>query len=143
MNETFLLIYPFPCLCIPRIHVPLNHLQAGILTSKGGKTSHAAVVARGWGKPCICGASELDVYEAEEVMEVKATGEKFKAGDIISLNGSTGECIRGALEMKAPSLGGDLGVILGWCDEQKNVMKVFANADSGGDSAQAATHRTE
>ena len=127
-------------MCIPRIHVPLNHLQAGILTSKGGKTSHAAVVARGWGKPCICGASDLDVYEAEEVMEVKATGEKFKAGDIISLNGSTGECIRGALEMKAPSLGGYLGVILGWCDEQKNVMKVFANADSGGDSAQAAKH---
>ena len=76
--------------------------SSGILTSKGGKTSHAAVVARGWGKPCVCGAHGLDVFEAEEEVTVKATEQTFKAGDIISLNGSTGECVSGAIDMKAP-----------------------------------------
>jgi len=114
--------------------------SAGILTSKGGKTSHAAVVARGWGKPCVCGCVDLEVDEANESFLVKTTGEIFKAGDTISINGSTGEVIRGAMEMKAPALEGELEVILEWCDEQENVLKVYANADSGKDSAVAAKH---
>jgi len=112
--------------------------SAGILTSKGGKTSHAAVVARGWGKPCVVGCSDLLINEKNETATVKSTGETFQAGDVISLNGSTGEIIRGAFPTETPDLGGDLGVILGWADEQEGAMKVMANADSGKDAAKAA-----
>mmetsp|Transcript_50576 Transcript_50576/g.93508 ORF Transcript_50576/g.93508 Transcript_50576/m.93508 type:complete len:925 (-) Transcript_50576:171-2945(-) len=113
---------------------------AGILTARGGMTSHAAVVARGWGKPCVCGCSDLDVSETQRTVTVKSTGELFKAGDTISINGSTGETIRGPIDMEVPSLGGDLGVIMDWADAQPGAMKVMANADSGPDAAQAAGH---
>lgn len=101
-------------------------------------TSHAAVVARGWGKPCVCGCSDIVVSEINETVTVKNTGEVFKAGDVISINGGTGEVIRNAIEVKTPSLKGDLSVLLGWADQEEGVMKVLTNADSGPDAAQAA-----
>ena len=63
---------------------------AGILTARGGMTSHAAVVARGWGKPCVCGCSDIIVSEVNETVPVKETNKVFKAGDIISINETTG-----------------------------------------------------
>jgi len=113
---------------------------AGILTARGGMTSHAAVVARGWGKPCICGCSDLEVSETQKTVTIKSTGEVFKAGDVISINGSTGEVIRGTIPMETPTLEGNLGIIMDWADAQPGAMKVMANADSGPDAAQAASH---
>lgn len=74
-------------------------------------TSHAAVVARGWGKPCVCGCSDIVVSEVNETVTVKDTNKVFRAGDVISINGATGEVISAAIEVKTPSLKGDLGVL--------------------------------
>ena len=109
----------------------------GILTSRGGVTSHAAVVARGWGKPCVCGCDELDIDGDNNTMTIKSTGEVFKAGDIISINGSTGEVIRGAIPTEPPALDGDFGTLLGWADAVQDSCTVMANADSGPDATKA------
>jgi len=111
---------------------------AGIVTARGGMTSHAAVVARGWGKPCVCGCSDIAVSEVNETLTIKGTNEVFKGGDIISVNGATGEVIRGNIEVNTPTLGGGLGLLLSWADQEEGVMKVLANADSGPDAMQAA-----
>eukprot|EP00985_Skeletonema_marinoi_P002500 scaffold1033_cov141-Skeletonema_marinoi.AAC.29 len=111
---------------------------AGIVTARGGMTSHAAVVARGWGKPCVCGCSDIVVSEVNDTLTIKETNEVFTAGDIISLNGTTGEVIRGGIEVNTPTLGGGLGLLLSWADQEEGVMKVLANADSGPDAMQAA-----
>jgi len=107
----------------------------GILTSRGGVTSHAAVVARGWGKPCVCGCDEFD--SEVNTMMVKSTGEIFKEGGVISLNRSTGEVIRGAIQKTEASLDGDFDMLLSWADEVEDACTVMANADSGPDSARA------
>lgn len=109
----------------------------GILTSRGGVTSHAAVVARGWGKPCVCGCDDLDINEEKKTMTVIKTGEVLREGDMISINGSTGEVIRGAIEKSEPALDGAFGTVLGWADEVGDKCKVMANADSGPDAAKA------
>jgi pyruvate, orthophosphate dikinase len=110
----------------------------GILTSRGGVTSHAAVVARGWGKPCICGCDDLDIDEEAGTMTIKSTGEVFKEGDIISLNGSTGEVIRKPISTESAIQDGDFGTLLAWADSVNDACKVMANADSGADAAKAA-----
>jgi pyruvate, orthophosphate dikinase len=109
----------------------------GILTSRGGVTSHAAVVARGWGKPCVCGCDQLEIDAHNGTMIVKGTGEVFKEGDIISINGSTGEVLRVAIAMTAPTLAGSFGEILGWADAVDDSLKVMANADTGPDAKKA------
>ena len=109
----------------------------GILTSRGGVTSHAAVVARGWGKPCVCGCDSLEINEEKLTMTVKKTGEVFREGDTISINGSTGEVIRVAIETSEPTFEGAFGTVLGWADEVGDKCKVMANADSGPDAAKA------
>jgi pyruvate,orthophosphate dikinase len=110
----------------------------GILTSQGGVTSHAAVVARGWGKPCVCGCHSLEIDEETKTMTVSETGEVFKEGDVISLNGATGEVIRIAIETSAATLNGDFDRLLSWADAVPDVCKVLANADSGPDATKAA-----
>lgn len=110
----------------------------GVLTARGGMTSHAAVVARGWGKPCICGCGELEIDEHAKTMTVQSTGEVFKEGDVISLNGSTGEVIRIPIETSTAAVGGDLGIVLGWADAVEDVCGVMTNADSSIDAAKAA-----
>jgi pyruvate,orthophosphate dikinase len=95
------------------------------------------VVARGWGKPCVCGCNSLEIDEETKTMTVKETGEVFKEGDIISLNGATGEVIRVAIETSAATLNGDFGKLLSWADAVPDVCKVLANADSGPDAAKA------
>lgn len=112
--------------------------SAGILTQRGGMTSHAAVVARGWGKPCICGCGDLEIDEEAQTVTFKSTSKTFKAGDIISLNGSTGEVIGAEISTSEPSLDGDFGTVLAWADEVKDSMKVMTNADSGADAEKAS-----
>lgn len=109
----------------------------GILTSRGGVTSHAAVVARGWGKPCICGCEELEIDAERKTMTVKSTGEVFKEGDLMSLNGSTGEVIRIPIELESAQQDGDFGQLLAWADAVEDTCKVLANADSGPDATKA------
>ena len=107
---------------------------AGILTARGGMTSHAAVVARGMGKCCVSGAGELNIdYKARTI---KVNGYEIKEGDWISLNGSTGEVYLGQVATQDADLSGDFGELLDWAGKYAT-MKVRANADTPRDAAQA------
>ncbi len=106
----------------------------GILTSRGGMTSHAAVVARGWGKPCVAGAGDVVIDYKSKTFT--AGGVTVKEGDWISINGSTGEVILGEQSLVPPSLSGDFATFMEWVDEFRD-MKVRTNADSPADAAKA------
>ncbi len=106
----------------------------GILTARGGMTSHAAVVARGMGKCCVAGCSACLVNEKEKVMKIGDT--EYKEGDFISLNGSTGAVYEGEVATVAPELSGDFGQIMEWADDIRT-MKVRTNADTPTDAKQA------
>jgi pyruvate,orthophosphate dikinase len=113
----------------------------GILTSRGGMTSHAAVVTRGMGKCCVAGAGDVDVDEKAREMRVK--GQSFKAGDWISLDGTTGRIIKGKLNTLDPSPDDpELLKFMGWADPYRT-MKVRANADIPRDAIQARTFGAE
>lgn len=103
---------------------------AGILTARGGQTSHAAVVARGWGKPCVCGVAGLAVDEAGKVGTLGDF--TFRAGDPLTINGSTGEVIAGAETVVAPAVEGGLATLLEWADAARR-LGVRANADTPDD----------
>ena len=110
------------------------HAAEGILTSRGGMTSHAAVVARGWGKPCVCGCEALQIDEKRGVVTVVATHQEFKAGAYISINGTTGEVIKGAQPVQKPSSeSGDLATLFKWVDARRR-LKVYTNADTPEDA---------
>ena len=106
----------------------------GILTARGGMTSHAAVVARGMGKCCVAGAGELHVDEFEHT--VRVGDDVYKADDVISIDGSTGAIYAGNLETQPPQLEGAFGEFMGWVDEFRQ-MKVRTNADTPRDVSQA------
>lgn len=106
----------------------------GILTARGGMTSHAAVVARGMGKCCVSGAGSLKIDYKARTMITK--GKTFKEGDWISLNGSTGEVIDGKVETKDPELSGNFGKLMNLCDKYTR-MHVRTNADTPKDSVVA------
>ena len=107
---------------------------AGILTARGGMTSHAAVVARGMGKCCVSGAGELDIdYKARTI---KVNGYTIKEGDWISLNGSTGEVYLGQVATREANLDGDFGKLMDLASKY-SVLKVRANADTPRDAQQA------
>jgi len=106
----------------------------GILTARGGMTSHAAVVARGMGKCCVAGCSEIRVDETNRKMEVG--GVVYKEGDFISLNGSDGTVYEGKIKTVIPELSGDFGIVMEWADEIRT-LKVRANADNPKDATQA------
>lgn len=112
----------------------------GILTARGGMTSHAAVVARGWGKTCVCGCAELAVDEAAG--ELHVGGVTLREGDWLSLNGSTGEIIRGKAELSPPAMSQDLGRFMSWVDDRRD-LKVLANADTPEDAAAARDNGAE
>ncbi|MBE0478313.1 pyruvate, phosphate dikinase [Candidatus Aerophobetes bacterium] len=103
----------------------------GILTSRGGMTSHAAVVARGMGKPCIAGCEAIKVDEAKAMFTVN--GVVFKEGDYITIDGSLGQVIKGQVSTIEPKLGEEFKELLGWADEVR-VMGVRANADTPDDA---------
>jgi pyruvate,orthophosphate dikinase len=99
----------------------------GVLTARGGMTSHAAVVARGMGKPCVCGAGALKIDAKAGTMSV--AGRTWRAGGVITLDGSTGEVLDGRVPMLQPELTGEFGTLMGWADGLRR-MKVRANAET-------------
>ena len=116
-------------------------VAAGILTSRGGMTSHAAVVTRGMGKCCVAGAGDIHVDEKKR--EMTAKGQVFKAGDWISLDGTTGRVIKGKLgTLEASPDDPELNKLMGW-SEPFRTMKVRANADIPRDAIQARAFGAE
>ena len=112
----------------------------GILTSHGGKTSHAAVVARGMGKPAVCGAEALKINAARR--EFTVDGTRVREGDLISIDGTTGRVVLGEVDLVEPKLSGDFETLLSWADNARQ-LKVRANADDGPSAAQARTFGAE
>jgi pyruvate,orthophosphate dikinase len=110
------------------------HAAEGILTTRGGMTSHAAVVARGMGKPCVSGAGSLRVDYAGGSMT--AGGQTFKKGDYITVDGSTGQVLAGKIEMIEPQLSGEFATLIGWADKVRK-LGVRANADTPADAKAA------
>ncbi len=109
-------------------------MSEGILTARGGMTSHAAVVARGMGKCCISGSSDIEINENEGFCLIR--GEKYKEGDFISLDGSTGEVFKGELKLVPPDLSGDFRKVMEWANKNRK-LKIRTNADTPKDSAKA------
>ena len=116
------------------------YASQGILTSRGGKTSHAAVVARGAGKPCVCGAEALHIDLGQRRFTVGDT--TVEEGDVIAIDGSTGRVAVGDVPLVQPELSGDLEKILRWADGIRR-LKVRTNADNPEDSAKARSFGAE
>jgi pyruvate, orthophosphate dikinase len=116
------------------------HAAAGILTARGGMTSHAAVVARGMGRPCVVGASSVTVDVDRETLA--ANGTLLHKGDLITIDGSTGEIIKGRLPMREPELSTDFTKLMQWADGFRR-LKVRANADTPADVRQARAFGAE
>ncbi|MFS8543539.1 MAG: pyruvate, phosphate dikinase [Limnochordales bacterium] len=110
------------------------HAAVGILTSRGGMTSHAAVVARGMGKCCVAGASELRVDEEKKQLTIN--GRVFKEGDWLTINGSTGQVIAGQVKLVEPELSGYFARLMEWADKYR-ALRVRTNADTPADAARA------
>nr|WP_260583863.1 pyruvate, phosphate dikinase [Sphingopyxis sp. PET50] len=107
------------------------HAAKGILTARGGMTSHAAVVARGMGRPCVSGAGGLSIDSTARVLRV--AGRELQEGDIITLDGSTGEVMAGEVPTLLPELVGDFGTLMAWADKVRR-MKVRTNAETPQDA---------
>ncbi len=103
------------------------HAARGIVTARGGMTSHAAVVARGMGRPCVCGINELSIDDKAGTFT--ARGRVFRAGEIITIDGSKGEVLDGAVAMIEPELTGDFQTLMAWADKVRR-LKVRANAET-------------
>jgi pyruvate,orthophosphate dikinase len=116
------------------------HAAEGILTTRGGMTSHAAVVARGMGKPCVSGAGSLRVDYAAGTMV--AGGQSFKKGDHITVDGSTGQVLAGKVDMVQPELSGEFATLIGWADKVRR-LGVRANADTPADAKAAVRFGAE
>ncbi len=106
----------------------------GILTARGGMTSHAAVVARGMGKCCVAGCSDLFIDEGK--LEFYAAGNRYAEGDFITLNGSTGDVLKGQVSLIQPELSGQFGILMEWADEART-LDVRTNADTPEDTKTA------
>ena len=116
------------------------HAAEGILTTRGGMTSHAAVVARGMGKPCVSGAGSLRVDYAAGTMT--AGGQSFNKGDFITVDGSTGQVLAGKVDMIEPQLSGEFSTLIGWADKVRK-LGVRANADTPADAKAAVRFGAE
>src|SRR5215213_6086323 len=110
------------------------HLAKGILTSTGGKASHAAVVARGWGKPCVVGCEAIKIDEAKQTITV--AGQTVKAGEFVTINGTTGDVMIGQVPTVAPTMTGDFATLMTWADKARK-LKIRTNADTPADAAKA------
>ena len=110
------------------------HASQGILTVRGGMTSHAAVVARGMGTCCVSGCGEIKIDEEAKTFELG--GYTFKEGDYISLDGSTGKIYKGDIKTNEAEIGGNFGRIMGWADKYRT-LSVRTNADTPADTAKA------
>ena len=98
-----------------------------ILTSTGGPTSHAAVVARGWGKPCVVGASQIDINYAKQEFDVNGT--RVSRGDWLTIDGTTGQVILGDAPLIDPELGAEFHQLMQWADQHRR-LRVRTNADT-------------
>jgi len=107
------------------------HAAEGVLTTRGGMTSHAAVVARGMGKPCVSGAGSIRIDYAKATMSVAGT--TFRKGDMITIDGTTGQVIAGKVDMERAELSGDFAIVMQWADERRR-MQVRANAETLADA---------
>ncbi|MBX9707699.1 MAG: pyruvate, phosphate dikinase [Caulobacteraceae bacterium] len=103
------------------------HAARGIVTARGGMTSHAAVVARGMGRPCVSGAGEIHIDEKAGTFT--ARGRTFRAGEVVTIDGSKGEVLDGAVAMIEPELTGDFQTLMGWADGVRR-LRVRANAET-------------
>jgi pyruvate,orthophosphate dikinase len=110
------------------------HAAAGILTTRGGMTSHAAVVARGMGRPCVCGAGALRIDAKAGTMTV--AGQTLRKGDVITIDGGKGEVLKGRVKMRQPELSGDFAQVMQWADAARS-LAVRANADTPREARQA------
>ena len=116
------------------------HAAEGILTARGGMTSHAAVVARGMGKPCVSGAGGIRIdYTAGEL---RVPGHTFTKGDVITIDGSTGQVLLGSVAMQRPELSGSFGHLMEWADELRR-MDVRTNAETPADAKSARSFGAE
>ncbi len=116
------------------------HAAAGILTTRGGMTSHAAVVARGMGRPCVVGASAVVIDLERETLA--AGGVLLHKGDVVTIDGSTGQIIRGRVPMRQPKLSEDFATLMKWADGFRR-MRIRANADTPADARQARAFGAE
>ena len=110
------------------------HAARGILTARGGMTSHAAVVARGMGRPCVSGAGSIAISAKDRVMRVG--GREVREGDLLTIDGATGEVMAGEVPTVNPELSGDFETLMGWADAVRR-LKVRTNADTPGDARTA------
>ena len=116
------------------------HAAEGILTARGGMTSHAAVVARGMGKPCVSGAGACRVDYRNETLI--AMGRTFNKGDVVTIDGGTGQVLNGAVAMLQPELSGEFAAIMEWADEVRR-MRVRTNAETPSDARTARSFGAE
>ena len=116
------------------------HAAEGILTTRGGMTSHAAVVARGMGKPCVSGAGQLRVDYRNQTLQ--AMGRTFSRGEIITIDGANGQVLAGQVAMLQPELSGDFAAIMQWADAIRR-MKVRTNAETPADARTARSFGAE
>ena len=116
------------------------HAAGGIVTTRGGMTSHAAVVARGMGRPCVAGAASVHIDLERETLE--ASGVILRKGDVVTIDGSTGQLIQGRVTMREPELSPDFATLMTWADEFRR-MDVRANADTPDDARQARAFGAE
>jgi pyruvate,orthophosphate dikinase len=116
------------------------HAAEGILTTRGGMTSHAAVVARGMGKPCVSGAGTLRVDYQTQTMSI--AGKVLKKGDVITIDGSTGQVLLGEVAMLQPELSGEFATLMGWADGFRR-LKVRTNAETPADARAAVEFGAE
>ncbi len=112
----------------------------GILTAKGGTTSHAAMVARGIGKCCVAGCDSLDIDEEKRIVEIE--GEVFEEGDFLSIDGSTGKILRGKIDTVSPELSDEFSMLMEWADDFRTI-KIRANADNPREARQALAFGAE
>jgi pyruvate,orthophosphate dikinase len=116
------------------------HAAAGILTATGGMTSHAAVVARGWGKCCVAGAGQVAIHEAQRTLTVN--DRTFTDQDILSIDGATGEVMVGEVPTRVPTLSGEFAILMDWADQSRE-LRVRTNADTPEDALRAREYGAE
>ena len=134
-----------PCILVRRETAPEDirgmHAAVAVLTERGGMTSHAAVIARGLGLPCIVGASQVHMSGRERTLTTE-DGRVFRAGDIITVDGTNGEVLAGAAEMLEPALDDGFRTLLRWADNVRDIG-IRANADTPDDARTARTFEAE
>ncbi|WP_068110179.1 putative PEP-binding protein [Tropicimonas marinistellae] len=137
--------HELPCILVRRETTPEDirgmHAAQAIITERGGTTSHAAVIARGLGLPCIVGASGLTISTRNRTIRTRS-GRVFHEGDIVTVDGTTGEALAGAVPMLEPALDRSFRTLMGWADEVRDIG-IRANADTPDDARMAETFEAE